>query len=174
MAKKQRTKKPTKAQREEAQRKLLVAATLSRIAKRLEKEAGDDFELEAGGFPIDFQLTVDESTVSVGEPKEGKRGYQFGASDILVAALFNIEDFEDVVAWAIDTLKEAKSDRDLASELKAFGKLVNDHCEGRQAELRLRTPARASRGARTATIGSLLLDGRVGTEDFTVAIEGDE
>ena len=166
-------KKLTKREREEAKRKMLVAATLSNIARKLEKDAGA-VELDAGGYPLDFQLTVDDSTVRVGEPTTGKAGYQFGLSDVLVAAMFNIEDFEDVVAWAIDTLKEAKSDGDLASELKAFGKLVNDHCEGRQAELRLRTPAKTSRGARTATIGSLLLDGRVGTEDFTVAIEGDE
>lgn len=172
MGKKQ-TIKLTKREREEAKRKMLVAAALSNIAKKLEKDAGE-VELDAGGYPLDFQLTVDDSTVRVGEPTTGKSGYQFGFSDVLVAALYSIENFEEVVAWAVDTLKEAKTDSDLATELKAFKKIVTDHSEGRQAELRLRTPPSTSRGARTATIGGLVLEGRVGTEAFDIALEGDE
>ncbi|MCR9215959.1 MAG: hypothetical protein NXI14_02035 [bacterium] len=172
MGKKQ-TIKLTKREREEAKRKLLVAATLSNIAKKLEREAAA-VELDAGGYPLDFQLTVDDSTVRVGEPTTGKKGYQFGFSDVLVAALYNIENFEEVVTWAIDTLKQAKSDRELATELKAFKKIVTDHSEGRQADLRLRTPASTSRGARAATIGGLVLEGRVGTEAFDIALAGDE
>lgn len=172
MGKKQKTKL-TKREREEAKRKMLVAAALSNIAKKLEKDAGE-VELDAGGYPLDFQLTVDDSTVRVGEPTTGKAGYQFGPSDVLVAALYNIENFEEVVTWAVETLQEAKTDSDLATELKAFKKIVTDHSEGRQAELRLRTPASTSRGARTATIGGLVLEGRVGTEAFDIALEGDE
>lgn len=165
-------KKLTKREREEAKRKMLVAATLSNIARKLEKDAGA-VELDAGGYPLDFQLTVDDSTVRVGEPTTGKAGYQFGLSDVLVAAMFNIENFDEVIAWAIDTLKESKADGELASELKAFKKIVTDHSEGRQAELRLRTPASTSRGARSATIGGLVLEGRVGTEAFDIALAGD-
>jgi hypothetical protein len=162
----------TKKERREAERKLIVAAALTKIAKRLEKEA-EGVDLPVGGHPLNFQLTVEDSTVNVGLPTTGKQGYQFGPADVLHAALYNIKNADQVVVWAIDTLKESKADADLASELKAYAKIVKDQSEGRQAKLKLRTPPTTSRGSRTATIAGLLLEGHVGSEEFSIDLAGD-
>lgn len=175
MAKKPKKKEPAKLnkkQREEAERKSILAAVLAKIAKRLEKEAGDA-QPDAGGHPVEFTLRVDNSTVSVGLPTTGKQGYQFGLGDVLIAALYHAENSDEMLVWAIDTLKEAKKDAELSAELKGFGKTVAEKIQTRQRELKLLTPASTSKGARTATIGELQIDAIVASQSIDIAIEGD-
>lgn len=162
----------TKKEREQAERKALVAAAIKRIAARLDKEAGD-VELAVGGYPLDFQLTVDESTVSVGEPKTGPRGYKYSINDLLVAVLIQMDDFESFIESAFDLLIEADTDADRASELKAFAVTVKDHYEGQHDRRRRRTAARTSKPARTATVAGVTLEGRVGAAEFDISLEGD-
>ncbi len=114
-------------------------------------------------------MTVDDSTVRVGEPTTGRR-VPVRVQRCPRRGGYNVENFEEVVTWAIDTLKEAKSDRGSRLSSKAFKKIVTDHSEGPAGGARLRTPPSTSRGTRA--IGRLVLEGRVGTEAFDIALAG--
>lgn len=164
------TKKLTKREVAENQRKLLVAASLDKISKKLKADAGD-CDPEPGGYPITFQLTVDDSTVSVGGPKTLPRGYKWSKLDLMNAVLFGCEEFEELIEMGFQLLVEAEHDADLASELKAFSSTVTDHYEGQHDRRRRRTAPRVTRGAKTATVAGLVLEGSVGPERFDISVE---